>query len=172
MIDAPALISRLLALLAATALFAGMWSADRPVDAIALRHGSTKHAIVQREPEWIPLEESVRIAAPVADHVISTALTLNVGAASKTLTVESEGLAITAELLQQHLEQLPLGIPVGDYRIVDSLGGVGWLRVRSAAAMHRSASTQLLTTSLGGAQVQFIRIAPAVLGQDQRGITK
>jgi hypothetical protein len=173
MTDTPAFITRLLALIASTALFAGMWAGDGPADGMALHHKTGVNSLVQREPEWVPIEEPIthRVAASAA--TVSPGLTLSVSGISKSLTVESDGLAIAPELLQRHVEQLPLGIAAGDYRIVDSQGGVGWLRVRSTSSANGpSDAMRLMTTSIDGAPVQFIRIVPAAIGAGNSGIKK
>jgi len=185
-------ISRLLALVAFTALFAGLWANDRPANAMALKTGPIPHGIVVIEPEWIPVSET-ELTSAMLDKNVSTPqvpnLDVQFGSQSKTITVESAQLLIAREVLQSHLNQLPLGISAGDYRIVDSLGGVGWLHVRTEDASGPSASPtealdltgslgmrtgspRMLATEVDHASVQFIRVAPAVIGINSEAESK
>lgn len=159
-------VSRTLALMVCTLLFAGVWSNDRPVAAMAMKTGPIPRGIVEQEPEWVPVSAPLiaSSAAPVpATPTAGTAdLKVSRGSVSKSFRVESSSLLIAEEILQSHLNQLPLGLAVGDYRIVDSLGGVGWLHVRiegaESANAGRSSLPRLLTTTVDDGEMQFIPV--------------
>jgi hypothetical protein len=56
---------------------------------------------------------------------------------------------------------------------VDSLGGVGWLHVRSQGAVNLPlASSPLLTTLVEGEPVRFIRIVSAAIGTQAGGVSR
>lgn len=137
---------RVAALALMTALFAGVWNNDQPEYYLALSTAPSEVHFARR-PNAAPAPAMVRAEAKV-----------NLGLVSKTITVEADALVLPQSALAQHLAQLPLGLPAGDYRIVDAQGGVGWLRVRSESdGVTRAAGSELITTSVGTETVRFLR---------------
>jgi len=157
-------IFRVLALTACIALFAGIWSNDHPQQALAMNTGPIPRGVVEQEPEWIPVPESVQHIEVPQNSLPArpkAALEISVGNQNKQFELETGGLLIAAEILEAHINQLPIGIAAGDYRIVDSLGGVGWLHVRTHGKISSSSSRllpKLLTTTIDNASVQYIRV--------------
>lgn len=145
---------RLIALVAVTAFFAGLWNNDRPVGVMARKSAPQTNSLAQQTPQ------APRSAAPaIPGDTSMTTLQVNIGRLSKTFTVRGDDLGLSPDQLLLHLEQLPLGLPAGNYRIVDSLGGVGWLTVQaSGAAASGSPASPLLTTQVQDEAVRFIRI--------------
>jgi len=171
-------ISRVLALVALTALFAALWANDRPANAMALKSGPIPQGMVIVEPEWVPVPETEPASETLEENVSSLQspeLKVQFGSQSKSIVIESAQLLIAREVLQSHLNQLPLGISAGDYRIVDSLGGVGWLHVRAEetstprtsktrASGMETGTPRIFSTTVDQANVRFIRVAPVALG--------
>jgi hypothetical protein len=150
---------RAFALVAATALFAGIWANDRPQAAPAPRSIATRsrHSALGEKPAAQP----------------ASTMTVSLGTVSRTWTIDADALLIPASRFDQHVAQLPVGLPSGDYRIVDSLGGVGWLHVRSQGAVNLPlASSPLLTTLVEGEPVRFIRIVSAAIGTQAGGVSR
>lgn len=174
MFEMSLLLSRTLALTASIAVFAGIWSNDQPVELLARKTVPVPQGLVQAEPEWVPVTEmtprisrvdtvSPQASSPQTSEQV--ALSIGIGSSVKTFTVDATELLIPEDILQSHLEQLPLGLAVGRYRIVDSLGGVGWLNVRQTGESQRGmASRQLISTSVEEQNVQFIYVSDPVLG--------
>ncbi|MCA9089867.1 MAG: hypothetical protein KDA90_14690 [Planctomycetaceae bacterium] len=82
-------------------------------------------------------------------------------AISQSLTIVRDGLLLSNDELMQHIRQLPMGTPDGNYRIVDAQGGTGWLRVRMNSAIQSAAaagSDNIVTTTVAGSNVTFIRV--------------
>lgn len=178
-------ITRMLALIAFTAIFAGLWSNDQPVRAMALKNSPIPHGIAggesrqkqlqQGEPEWVPVTEP-RVETQVqtfAASLSATARQVSMGSQSKSFTIESADLLIADQILHAHLDQLPLGMAAGNYRIVDSLGGVGWLRVRiNGAAGIDAGENLILSTTVNEESMRFIRVAETALGIQTHGTQK
>ncbi|MCA8995846.1 MAG: hypothetical protein KDA80_02645 [Planctomycetaceae bacterium] len=147
MTDASPALTRIASLIAMTAIFAGLWANDGPGSSAIASRPSLSEPVVQ-------------IERTSAHDVQLTAI--SVEGTIKEISLETENLLVSKESLQNHLNQLPLGLPVGDYRMVDSLGGVGWLRVRissnSGARLSDGRVDPLLTTSTEDSQVRFIRV--------------
>lgn len=170
--------SRILALIVSTGLFAGTWANDHPEGRISqkdlpLPKNLAVASILPAEPEWIPifkpmLEMPVMVSQPASEIRISA------GSQQKSFEVDGADLLIADEVLQLHLEQLPLGLPVGKYRIVDELGGVGWLTVESLQSSETARprtprkGAPIVSTTVDEATVQFIRIPnpPMTAGTD------
>jgi len=176
-------LPRTLALLVCTALFAGLWSNDRPARAMAMKTAPLPRGIVEAEPEWVPISAAVAARAsqpetPLISSPVSASssarMEVTLGEHSKHFRLETSDLLIADELLQAHLNQLPLGISPGDYRIVDPLGGVGWLHVRVEGNRFssRSPAPLLLTTTVDAENVRFISVTGTTAGGNSSGVSR
>lgn len=167
---------RALALAAFTAIFAGMWNNDRPTDpTLALRLPADQRSFVCQHVSTAPvfkLSGSPKTAKSVAKTTplipgktveVSAPPTQTVGMQQpRTISIEADGLMIPQAELTQHMNQLSLGIAAGDYRIVDSLGGVGWLHVVDGSQMSfTSTAAEMLITEIGDSIVRFIPVQHA-----------
>lgn len=161
--------SRILALIVSTGLFAGTWANDHPQGLISqkdlpLPKNLAVSHVLPAEPEWIPISKPM-LEMPVMVSQPASEIRISAGSQQKTFEVDGTDLLIADEVLELHLEQLPLGLPVGRYRIVDELGGVGWLTVESTQAPDSARSrsprkgSPIVSTTVDDATVQFIRIA-------------
>ncbi|SFI17705.1 hypothetical protein [Planctomicrobium piriforme] len=157
------ILTRLLALVAATGLFAGVWANDVPPGTVPNEAITLVVEQPQLQSERTPshdvvvlLEDEWRAAEPEPKPAPRQA-----SAAATIRTVEAEELMICDELLQRHLDLLPTDLPCGDYRIVDPWGGVGWLMVRSPNGRSDSGRQEegVWTTELDGISVRFLRTA-------------
>lgn len=174
-------------LVAATAMFAGLWANDQPDRILAQKTPprgnplvqspsekpvptrenavAVKESVEQEQVFWQPTRPEVRQVsveeiAPRIEQIAKPVYAVALGTMEKTIRVEGEELSIEAAELSKHLMQLPMGIPVGDYRIVDSLGGVGWLRVRTLSLdAELQVSSDLYTTTVDGRDVRFIPVS-------------
>lgn len=165
--------SRILALIVSTGLFAGTWANDTPDRVLAQKSVPlpkdlrVAHALPE-EPEWVPISRPM-METPVMIPEVVSEVRISMGTQQKTFEVDGADLLIAQEVLQLHLDQLPLGLPVGRYRIVDPLGGVGWLTVesgndRGAGTLARTQKQPpLISTIVDDATVQFIRIQNATV---------
>ncbi len=108
----------------------------------------------------VPAKESKPQPASGASDVL---------AISQSLTIVRDGLQISTDELLQHVRQLPMGTPDGDYRIIDAQGGTGWLRVRMQSAFQQSPSSSdnVVTTKVAGTNMTFIRVQPVAASQTQ-----
>ncbi len=176
MLEASQTIMRVAALSFFTAMFAGLWANDRPDGSLALKHQPINDPIARilyGEHEHVPVLQPHKLSKTplqpvVLSHVSKTEAANKIASVdlrgmSKTFSVEGAELQISTEVLEQHIAQLPLGIAAGDYRIVDSLGGVGWLRVRSSSGIETTHSQQALSTTVELQSVQFIRITQTAM---------
>lgn len=157
MLEASHAVSRITALIAFSALFAGAWSLDRSPETLALRE----------RPRTTPLVRTKPVPRPLVATPTSTTFAGRVEVTERRLTVsiEDESLQISPDVIERHLSQLPLGIAAGDYRIVDAQGGVGWLRVRGGMA---TTGVPQLTTTVDEQPMRFIRIATPQVSDAQR----
>lgn len=164
-------VIRVTALLAFSAVFAGLWVNDRPGEAMAQGALPEKASVVERQdvdpsPSKPATTVQTKCTTKPAERVT---MSIQVGAHHKTLTIEIDDLSISPAVLDAHLAKLPLGLSPGDYRIVDAQGGVGWLHVRDMNGTSGStADHQLLTTTINDASVRFIR----VMGEQAGRISK
>ncbi|WP_437225737.1 hypothetical protein SH661x_004209 [Planctomicrobium sp. SH661] len=166
MVELQQTITRSLALIAFTAIFAGVWANDQPPRKMAQRTAPIQRGIAEVEPEWVPVEESESLSV-IADSIPSPApeMRVTLGRQAKSFSVEADGLLIAEVILQAHLDQLPLGLDVGDYRIVDPLGGVGWLYVRvEGETPQKMKSGRMLSTTVGEESVRFIQVGSTAMG--------
>lgn len=164
MIETSQSLARLAALIAVTAGFALLWANDQPDAQLAMKTGPVFQPLAGQP---LPAESRSRTSrsrtSSVAPRPTAAAIApvreVMLGGVAKSFAVEAEGLAISSESLTEHLDQLPLGLAAGDYRIVDPLGGVGWLRIRETPAESRtSRGSEVVTTSAAGGDVRFIRV--------------
>jgi hypothetical protein len=149
------------ALLAFSGLFAGLWSHDgsgaNGTAVATVRQGTPGAVPVMRQdtPPADPADDATR----TREAVRSVSWTVTLGGRQNRFSVETDGLMLSTAVLEKHLGQLPVGLTPGDYRIVDPLGGVGWLRVRGEETALTASSPPLLTTSVNENTVHFIRTA-------------
>lgn len=157
-------VIRSIALTTLTVLFAGIWGNDRPT-----------HPTLA----FLPPDQRTFVIAlagpPARDLLISKAASVastrelrrsmqprTIPAMSRTISVESGELAISKGTLSGHLSRLPMGLAIGDYRLVDSLGGVGWLHVRGLSnVVEGSVDDATLTTEVNGDRLSIIRVQSA-----------
>lgn len=162
MTDTSQSVIRIAALVAATVLFAAVWRSDQTGHELALQTSPGSRVIVRREqpgvrmptsrPEW---QAALVLLDGEGD---CPAVIQKDSSGMKLVTARCDGLTLDLITLGTHLRQLPLDIPAGDYRIVDSAGGVGWLRVQTDAARAASSRDALLTTRVNSVEVRFIRV--------------
>ena len=146
MLESTQPVMRVVALVAFTALFAGLWNGDRE----AWSSQPPPAAMAQ----WVPhvpreMDNEPKLAGITGKHsepqLASPVLEMRIGGVTKSFTIDSGDLALTAEMIPQHLAQLPMGIAGGDYRLVDSRGGVGWLHVRIEGETGSGPGTQMVS---------------------------
>lgn len=161
----PQAATRIAALLAFSGLFAGLWSSDG--------HGTGGTSVTTARKgalRSVPAVQQVASpAGPAAETTKrgqagrSVTWTVSPGNRTRQFFLETDGLKMSSTTFEKHLGQLPLGLPAGDYRIVDPSGGVGWLRVRGDGVPLTSSSNSLLTTTVDRRQVRFIRIGNSTI---------
>lgn len=149
MVETSPSVLRVVALLACSASFAGLWSNDRPRETVALRQPAAS-------------DPFARVPVPPRSAIVQS---IRVAASTKTFSLDADNLTLPRAEVDAHLSQLPLGMPAGDYRIVDPQGGVGWLRVRGGQSV---AETPLLTTTVADRQMRFLRIESSRVGGTER----
>lgn len=170
MSESPQSIVRVLALVAFTALFAGLWGTDsapnRPETGIADR--SVPAPAVAPADE----SESARTTSMIPEQLArtETVATTEAPTFETAISVDPGSLTLRPGQLQQHLNQLPLGTPAGRFRIVDDHGGVGWLRVRSTMQADASANSVLKTES-SGRTLHFIRMGQRTIAESETNRT-
>jgi len=172
------ILVRLFALVAATGVFAGLWANDQPVptdDVIALQHLTVR---IPLEPlaEELPVStlqssEEDWQTLPTESHSSESVTSLSmrpgdpfpdpIPPRTEIRAIHLDQLTISEAELQKHLRLLPETIPAGDYRVIDSFGGVGWLIVRPVdSSVETVAEDGVWTTTLDGITVRFIRAVP------------
>ena len=167
MSESPQSIVRVLALVAFTALFAGLWGTDsashRKSNGLADRSTPA--------PAVAPADESdaartTSTGPKVTDQFgrTETVATTEAPTFETAISVDPGSLTLRPGQLQQHLNQLPLGTPAGRFRIVDDHGGVGWLRVRSTMQADASANS-VLQTEWSGRTLHFIRMGQRTIAE-------
>ncbi|MCA9079250.1 MAG: hypothetical protein KDA58_01775 [Planctomycetaceae bacterium] len=181
---------RVAALLVFTILFAGLWSADQPdpellaqrqqlipqigaplsgpIPAQSLAHLTTESARIETKAVTSPIASSsqdvpsldVQMTPAKTSTDRTTSIQTEVFAMNQSVTVVRDSLSLSNDELMQHLRQLPLGTPDGDYRIVDPQGGVGWLRIRmhSVLGSAQASINDVLTTEVTGTSLTYLRV--------------
>lgn len=167
-------------------LFAVAWSQDRPDPQLF-----AQRSLVQPNMCWTPrkqpsfdhisriltdpepvhvAEEIATVVPPAVPHstALAAASEVSLVAVSQSITLVRDDLHGSLESLMQHVSQLPMGLPSGEYRIVDSHGGTGWLRVRQTAAFPAIARDHdLIVTEADGETLRFIHLATTVQADSQ-----
>lgn len=169
MTDSSPALTRFVALIAMTAVFAGLWANDGPSrPAVRAAHAS-RTVLAAVSPAEVT---EFRLTAPIS----TTNSAVQIGRTVKTIAIESAHLNLSERELADHVGQLPMGIPAGDYRIVDSQGGVGWLRVRFSEPADGvsgiAAASTLMTTCVGDDEVRFIRVRGTQTAAIEASITR
>lgn len=156
---------RIIALIFFTMLFAGAWANDRPRETMAQKELPKPTAILSQEETPgeeilapLPTEELVEevVATDVPQSILEELKPVSL-VKTMTISIETEGLTLHDESVQSHLQRLPLGIANGDYMMINSQGGMGWIRIRG---QQRDAGERLLTTTVNDVTVNYLRVTP------------
>ncbi|WP_437185447.1 hypothetical protein SH668x_002552 [Planctomicrobium sp. SH668] len=168
---------RIFSLLLSTGLFAATWANDQPAtrSKLAKTTRSATTEIVSQSPsqnvapqEAGPVSKNLTdIASPQKDLPSGTtiAFEIQIGQRVKSIRIEGHELLLSEDDVQAHLEQLPIGLASGNYRIVDSMGGIGWLRVESSVdSPAKQLKQESIKTLVAEQSMQFIYIneAPSI----------
>lgn len=165
---------RVISLVLFTALFAGAWANDQPRERMAEKTQPEPTAILSQEAqeselsrvamptEVMPNVPELPAASAVVDVPALEELKPVAVGMTMTISVETEGLTLVDETVQDHIQRLPLGIANGDYLMVDPLGGVGWLRIRGQ--QQKDSGEMILKTSIDESVVRYIRVTPVNAG--------
>jgi len=156
---------RMIALVIFTALFAGLWANDHPDESVAIHFTPIDQPIVESTMarEGIATHQQQK---RVQNETVQASNSSTMIATQKSFVLELDDLQLSKAVIAKHVNQLPFGMETGDYRIVDSLGGVGWLRIRSSQSREPTGKPMLETT-VGATQVRFIRVQTASIDRNQ-----
>ncbi len=179
------IIARMAALLVCVFLFGAAWSQDQPDPRLLAQRelilpnigGASPPAILavtrtraaneqQLEPvaralTTAPLTAAVATeSATISQPLLKPDAHVELIAISQSMTVVRDDLHGSLETLMQHVSQLPMGLPTGQYRIVDSHGGTGWLKVRQNAAFPTAPLPGgMISTATAEDTMRFIQIS-------------
>ncbi len=168
---------RLVPLIVATGMFAGLWANDQhiaPQIIVSLQDAAkvveTDHhsgfasvpsnlSADSMENLWQPVKSDSKPLLEILPR--SSPAPSPPKVVTQICSIDTIHLTISQAALQQHIDLLPDDLPSGDYRIIDSFGGVGWLIVRPVGdAQETIVDDGVWTTTVDGENVRFIRATP------------
>lgn len=138
--QAPA-VGRAVALLSFTLLFGMVWSQAEPdPELLAQRNdlipnvSCTQTAILAAAAKReIRSHEAVKVSESA---FVSLDADVNLIGINHSMTIVRDDLTLPLADLLQHIAQLPMGLPAGEYHIVDPSGRTGSLRIRRQSAFQ------------------------------------
>lgn len=149
---------RLILLCAFTGIFMACWGQAQP-DPVLL---AARQQIQPNFSMWVPKSYSpapFQLVQPrsrnVAASVVSTRSAVGFG---PELEIRSLQQGVSIELLMEHVGQLPLNIPAGEYEISSQQGRLGILSVRTNSRLSGKSRQSHFLTSHGDMNCEFALI--------------
>ena len=162
MVEASQSVLRVVVLIVFTLLFAGLWANDKPREIMAKHSDAQSGLILTQDSQELAHDADQHIESRDSVSQLSfnelSELSNETVQLGLQIEIESTGLTLSNDEIDQHIRKLPMGIADGDYLIVDPQGGVGWIKIRGQHQADQGET--LLTTRVGANEVRYVRVTP------------